>query len=417
MKEKIKILCVPSDKYGCGLHRSLIPHLKLGELFKNEFEITIYYDFNWDNLDYINQFDIIHYHKGDYDNMDSFYKALDFCKENNIVTIMDIDDYWKLPQEHPLFGIYKSYNISSKLINNLTKSDYITTTTSLFAKEIKKYNKNIKIYPNAIDKNYINKLKNNINNTNKIRVGFVMGSSHENDMELVRGMCSKLPSDILNKIQIVLCGFDTRGTITEIFKNGETKSRNILPHESVWCRFEENVTNNYQIVNEEYKDFLQKYIPNTEYPNVNNEGYRRCWTKPVDDYQYMEHYNNLDILLVPLQSTDFNEKKSELKFVEAGMMDVAVIASNFGPYTIGSENFFQKGGIINKNGNCVLIDNKKAHKDWAKTIEKLIKNPEYVDLLKNNMAKHVEENYNLEKITAERAEWYKKICKRNGKEE
>lgn len=417
MKEKIKILCVPSDKYGCGLHRSLIPHLKLGELFKNEFEITIYYDFNWDNIDYINQFDIIHYHKGDYNNMDSFYKALDFCKENNIVTIMDIDDYWKLPQEHPLFGIYKSYNISSKLINNLTKSDYVTTTTSLFAKEIKKYNKNIKVYPNAIDKNYINKLKNNINNTNKIRVGFVMGSSHENDMELVRGMCSKLPSDILNKIQIVLCGFDTRGTITEIFKNGETKSRNILPHESVWCRFEENVTNNYQIVNEEYKDFLQKYIPNTEYPNVNNEGYRRCWTKPVDDYQYMEHYNNLDILLVPLQSTDFNEKKSELKFVEAGMMDVAVIASNFGPYTIGSENFFQKGGIINKNGNCVLIDNKKAHKDWAKMIEKLVKNPEYIDLLKNNMAKHVEENYNLEKITAERAEWYKKICKRNGKEE
>lgn len=417
MKEKIKILCVPSDKYGCGLHRSLIPHLKLGELFKNEFEITIYYDFNWDNLDYINQFDIIHYHKGDYNNMDSFYKALDFCKENNIVTIMDIDDYWKLPQEHPLFGIYKSYNISSKLINNLTKSDYVTTTTSLFAKEIKKYNKNIKVYPNAIDKNYINKLKNNINNTNKIRIGFVMGSSHENDMELVRGMCSKLSSDILNKIQIVLCGFDTRGTITEIFENGETKSRNILPHESVWCRFEENVTNNYQIVNEEYKDFLQKYIPNIEYPNVNNEGYRRCWTKPVDDYQYMEHYNNLDILLVPLQSTDFNEKKSELKFVEAGMMNVAVIASNFGPYTIGSENFFQKGGIINKNGNCVLIDNKKAHKDWAKMIEKLVKNPEYIDLLKNNMAKHVEENYNLEKITAERAEWYKKICKRNGKEE
>lgn len=417
MKEKIKILCVPSDKYGCGLHRSLIPHLKLGELFKNEFEITIYYDFNWDNLDYINQFDIIHYHKGDYNDMGSFYKALDFCKENNIVTIMDIDDYWKLPQEHPLFGFYKSYNISSKLINNLNKSDYVTTTTSLFAKEIKKYNKNIKVYPNAIDKNYINKLKNNINNTNKIRIGFVMGSSHENDMELVRGMCSKLPSYILNKIQIVLCGFDTRGTITEIFENGETKSRNILPHESVWCRFEENVTNNYQIVNEGYKDFLQKYIPNIEYPNVNNEGYRRCWTKPVDDYQYMEHYNNLDILLVPLQSTDFNEKKSELKFVEAGMMDVAVIASNFGPYTIGSENFFQKGGIINKNGNCVLIDNKKAHKDWAKTIEKLVKNPEYIDLLKNNMAKHVEENYNLEKITAERAEWYKKICKRNGKEE
>jgi glycosyltransferase involved in cell wall biosynthesis len=96
------------------------------------------------------------------------------------------------------------------------------------------------------------------------------------------------------------------------------------------------------------------------------------------------------------------------------MMNVAVVASNFGPYTIGSTNFFEKGGLINENGNCVLVDNNRAHKEWAKAIEKLVKNPDYVAKLKDNMNRHVLENYDINKVTAQRAEWYKQICKRNG---
>jgi glycosyltransferase involved in cell wall biosynthesis len=101
-----------------------------------------------------------------------------------------------------------------------------------------------------------------------------------------------------------------------------------------------------------------------------------------------------------------------LKFVEAGMMDVAVIASNVGPYSHNGVNFFEKGGKINNNGNCILIENRKAHKDWAKAIEKLVKNPEYVSILQNNMRKYVIDTYNINNVTAERAEWYKEICKK-----
>jgi glycosyltransferase involved in cell wall biosynthesis len=149
-----------------------------------------------------------------------------------------------------------------------------------------------------------------------------------------------------------------------------------------------------------------------QYPLVETDHYKRCWTKPVSGYKYMEHYNELDVLLVPLQSKEFNAYKSELKFVEAGMMNVAVVASNFGPYTVGSKSFFEKGGKINEEGNCVLIDNNRGHKEWAKTIEKLVKNPEYIDRLKENMHNHILENYDMNKITAKRAEWYKKINKK-----
>ena len=103
--------------------------------------------------------------------------------------------------------------------------------------------------------------------------------------------------------------------------------------------------------------------------------------------------------------------KSELKLIESGMMNKAVIASDFGPYKIGTINFFEKGGTINKNGNCILIDKTKAHKDWSKAIEKLVKNPEYINILKNNLHNSVKDKYDLSNVTKERAEFYKSLMK------
>ena len=413
MDRKIKVLCVPSDNGGCGLHRSLMPHLKLNELYGNEFDIKINYNPNWGDLEYINSYDIIHFHKGCYSNLQEFHTALDFCKKNNIVTIMDIDDNWNLGQKHPLHHIYKQNNIDKIIIDNLKRADYITTTTHIFANVIKKINPNVKIYPNVIDDNRIAKLKSK-KSSNKIRFGFVMGSTHKNDMDLIEGLTNRLSPDILDKIQFVLCGYDLKGKMTEFHPDGSTTVRDMHPKEIVWYDYERNITDDYKIVSPEYRDFLLKFIPDSEYPFVENEKYRRCWTKTVDEYKYMEHYNEIDVLLIPLEENDFNVCKSELKFIEAGMMDTAVIASNFGPYTIGSKNFFEKGGIINEDGNCILIDNRKAHKEWAKAIEKLVKNPDYIEKLQKNMKKHVSENYDMNKITAERAEWYRKICKKNG---
>lgn len=413
--KKIRVLCVPSDNGGCGLHRSLIPHQKLNEMFNNEFDVIIDYSPNWSDFDYIGSFDIIHYHKGTYRDLEHFRNALKYCKENNITTVMDVDDYWELGQSHPLFHAYRYNNFTNIIRENLYLCDYVTTTTPIFANKIKKFNKNVKIFVNSLDQKLIDNIKEDKSN-GKLRIGFVMGSTHKRDMELVRGFAEKLSPDVLNKIQIVLCGYDLRGSITEISVNGEQKTRDIRPEESVWFDYEKNVTNNYKIVSPLYKDFLLNFYPYTDYPDADKESYKRCWTKSVDNYEYMKHYNEIDILFVPLQDNEFNSCKSELKFAEAGIMNVGVVASNFGPYTIGSVNLFERGGKINDNGNCILIENNRAHKDWSKTVERLVKNPEYVDILKNNMHKHIMENYNLEKITAERARWYKEICKKNGEE-
>lgn len=408
MDKKINVLVVPSDSYGVGRYRSVSPHTMLNTMYGDEFDVEIEYTPNWAYLESFRKYDIIHFHKGLFGNMSQFWNALEFFKENGIVTIMDIDDYWVLPQTHPMYHQNKMLGHQDMIIKNLTMADYVTTTTHIFASKIKPHNKNVLVFPNAIDpeEGQYSPIK---NKSDRIRFGFVMGSSHEKDMELFNGVIGALPKDIFSKIQIVLCGFDTRGTVTVFGKDGEVaQQRPIKPEESVWYRYEQNVTDNYRIISPEYRAFLEKFIPNLQWPNVENEPYRREWTKDISNFA--THYKNVDVLIAPIAENDFNAVKSELKFIEAGFTKTAVIASNFGPYTIGSKNMFKYGGEIDMDGNCILVgDKRRAHKDFVKAIKKLVDNPELITTLQNNMYDTVKDKYNIRNVTDKRAAWYKEI--------
>ena len=408
--KKISILVVPSDRFGVGYYRSVNPHKKLFSLFEDEFDVTIDYSPNFNDLDSFIKYDIIHIHKGLFRDMVAFKNAMNFFKEKNIVTILDLDDYWDVGQYHPSYLSNKRYKISDLIIDNVKLFDYVTTTTPLFAKEIEKYNPNVKVIPNAIDPTEKQFIPNDIK-SDKLRVGLILGSSHEYDVNLLQGMTNKLSSTVLDKIQIVLCGFDLRGTTKIIGKDGSITERQILPNETVWYRYEKILTDNYRIVSDDHKKFLELFIPNSEYPDVANEPYRRCWTKDINEYA--THYNNIDVLLAPLKETKFNEMKSQLKIIEAGMFSKAIIASNFGPYTLDLKSAIEKGGKINDNGNALLVDSKCNHKDWAKNIERLVKSPDLLKLLQNNLHNTVKDKYNLNNVTKDRADFYKSIVKKN----
>lgn len=405
---KIKVLVVPSDTVGgVGFYRSIQPHVQLQTQFNDDFDVTINEHVDWNNLDELKKYDIVNFHKGVYMDMDAFRKALDFCKENNIKTIMDIDDNWDLHKQHPLYTSQKYYNIDVLTRENLTLADYVTTTTPIFAKKIEKFNKNVVIFPNAInpeDSRFIvNKEK-----SNKLRIGLIMGSSHEHDMKLLDGVVNKLPKEVKDKICFVLCGFDLRGTMRTINnQTGEVTTRNMLPKETVWYRYEKCITDNYRICSPDYEKFLNMFIPEAQYPNIQNENYKRCWTKDINNYY--QHYKEIDILLVPLEENDFNSCKSQLKVIEAAFSNTAVIASNFGPYTIDLKNAIEKGGKINENGNALLVDYKRNHKDWCKYITKCVNDPSLVQMLKDNLKKDICDKYDLRNITIERANFYKKI--------
>jgi len=405
---KINVLVVPSDdKGGVGFYRSTQPHIQLEKQFPDDFSVTFEMFPNFNDLASFDKYQIIHFHKGLFPNMEIFRNAMKHFKERGIITVMDIDDHWELSMHHPMY-IGQKYSKSGELVKeNFRLFDYITTTTPLFANEIKKYNPNVFVFPNAIDPTderfAVNKKPSKF-----IRIGMIMGSTHEHDMALLNNIANGMPQDVMEKIQFVLCGFDLRGTIREYNpKTGESKERQIQPKESVWYRYEKMLTNNYNVISNEYREFLEMFMPNTQYPNVDNEHYKRCWTKDMN--HYYEHFSEIDVLLAPIEENMFNKVKSPLKVAEAAFSHNAIIASDFGPYTLDLHTAIEKGGIINKEGNALLVDESKNHKDWQKYIVKIVREPELLKQLQDNLYNSVHEKFDLRNVTVDRANFYKKI--------
>lgn len=405
---KINILVICIDTVGgVGFYRCLQPHCYIQNNYSDDFNITIETNPDFNNIEKFGMYDIVFFHKGVFYNQEAFFNVLQYCKNNNIITIVDVDDYWELNSHHPQYIFSKKRKDSETVKKILTICDYVTTTTPIFANKIKQFNKNVFVFPNAIDPED-ESFKITKTPCEKLRIGMVMGSSHLYDLYTMDGFVGKLPKEVLDKVVFVLCGFDTRGTVQFINpSNGQVSQRPIKPQESVWYEYEKILTNNYKNISPLYKSFLMQFISDAEYPYATQEGYLRKWTKPMD--KYFQHYNDVDVLLAPLEESEFNRNKSQLKAIECAFSHTAFVGSNFGPYTLDLKNIFKKGGEIDTTGNAILIDRNRAHKDWAKTVEKLVKNPNLVKTLQDNLYNDYKEKYNLKKVTEDRVNFYKKI--------
>jgi glycosyltransferase involved in cell wall biosynthesis len=402
---KIKVLVLPSDQTGVGKFRSVDPHVMLQNMYPDDFHVDIDYQPQVNNLNYWKQYQIVHIHRNIGANYEQTPNIINFLKSLGIIVVVDLDDYWLPGKEHPIHQLIVQDKIHEKIMANLKVASYITTTTSIFADEIRKLNRNVVVFPNGINPDEP-QFKQPIEESDRIRVGWLGGSSHFHDLKLLEGFVSK-NSQINNKIQYVLCGFDTRGTITEINpQTGERKQRAIKPEETVWARYEEIFTNNYNIVTPQHKQFLSEFRE-AEYTDESSLPYRRVWTKPVNTYA--TNYSKFDISLAPIKNHIFNRVKSQLKVIEAGFYKRALIASEVGPYTIDLKHSLEFGKFT--DGNALLVKEQRNHADWAKNIRTLVYNPNLVVDLGERLYETVKDKYSLKKITKDRAEWYKTLIK------
>ena len=404
MKEKIRVLCLPSDTSGVGKFRSVDPHVKLQNLYPEEFHVDIDYAPKIMDMNYWKKYQIVHFHRS-FGNIEHCPQIVESLKSLGIIMVADIDDYWLPTKEHPIHQLIVENKMHKKIVDVLKVASYVITTTELFANEIRKFNKNVIVLPNAIDPEEPQFNQPTLP-SDKVRIGWLGGSSHLHDLKLLDGMVNKL-GQIQDKLQFYVCGFDIRGTVTEINKdNGQQTQRPIKPEETVWRRYEEIFTNNYKIVTPEYKIFLDKF-KEEDYPNVNKENYVRVWTRPVDSYA--RNYSNFDISLSPIKNHIFNRMKSQLKVIEAGFYKKALIASNVGPYTIDLKHAMKNGEFT--DGNALLVDEVKNHSDWAKNIKKLVDNPNMITDLGERLYETVKDKYHLNTVTKTRAEFYKSLIK------
>lgn len=405
---KIKVLFVPSDNYGVGRYRSILPAQGLQKYCADKFDVDVNMHPDWKNIEELKKYNIIHIHKGLDQDQEGFWATIKSLQDAGVKVLLDVDDaYWHIDQTHPTYHANRHGNVPERTRKTMQMVDGITTTTPIFEKECLKYNKVVKVLPNGLDFDEPQVQSKKVpSKTGRLRIGFIMGSSHEPDLEIMRSTFGKFSWD---DVEVHLCGYDIRGTMTVYQPDGTATQRPIKPEETCWHRFEQMVTENYRdcVVSPQYKQFLDMNIPDSEYPDVDNERYVRQWTKDVDNY--LRHYDTIDVLLVPLRESTFNSFKSQLKLIEAAFKDTAVICSNFGPYTIDGVGLFEKGGVINEKGNVIFVDEGRNHKDWAKAIRKLVEHPEYIDLLKKNLKETILPKYNLETLSKERAEFYEKV--------
>lgn len=403
---KIKILAIPSDSFGVGKFRMLDPYKFIGDNYADEIHVDIVY--NVQNVDEIfKDYNIVIFHSFIHQqphevNID----RINWLKQRGIKVIMDIDDMWYVDHRHPLYFHIMKEKVGDKKIQMLKLVDYVTTTTPIFAQTIKEKLgiKNVIIFPNAVNPEEKQFQPNPIP-SDKIRFGWLGGSTHLHDLDLLRNGISSIHYSHKGEVQFVLCGFDLRGTMTEVNQQtGEVHRREIKPTETVWYEYEKIFTDNYNIVDEDYKKYLLTFVKTDQY--FINKPYIRRWTEDVSEYG--KNYNYFDVSLVPIVENIFNTNKSQLKVIEAGFHKKAIIANESLPYTLDLVSALEDGKF-NDKGNALFVSQNKNHKQWAKQMSKLISNPNMIKDLGERLYETVKDKYSLQKVCKDRVEFLKSI--------
>jgi len=389
---------------GCALHRLILPYLEIQKQ-TDELQIQLGYSRPVAEMTFeeeaqeIAQYDILVFHRLLKDGLLNRIREIN----PNIKVIIDMDDDWRLNDTHPAADIYRREKTSERILWHIKNADYVTCTTEYLANKIRPFNSNITIFNNAL--NPEDQFVPQDIPADRIRLGLIGSSSHSKDYELLSGLAQQLPKEILDKVQIVLCGFD-KGTYRVYNEDGTVQFRDMPYEQNLWHQLEVMLTDNYKIITPEHRDFLLEHRYKVDY--TTDEAYHRVWAKDIDCYA--EAYNQIDILLVPLLGNDFTACKSELKMIEASIMGKPVIASEVLPYTTCAINAIEKGGKINPEGNCILVNNQKGCRGFVKAITRLVKDEQLRQMITNNIKKLSQsDKYNLTAVAKKRIEFLQHI--------
>lgn len=451
MDGKIRVLFHNVDGAGVNYFRTLTPAMELERNHSDEFHVEInpQIDFNDPNtIDYLKSFHIIHYHRQflhDTGQMNELAKEL---RKANTTLIVDVDDYWHLHPKHPFYSLSRQRQMHIPIIENLKIADYVTTTTELYAKKIREVTgkDNVKVFYNSIDPTWMKQFKNNWkpDPDGRVRITYMAGSSHMVDVEQLRGVFNVLRNDpaLKDKFKVIIAGWDTEGSTTEVTFNQEfgnelqarglwneqmvkainksqgnidlipnlpedireryrnnvfhENKRDIKSEESIYYQYEKILTDNHNLIeNKDYYDWLMNFERDVEYPG--DEGnFKRIWTQKANTYA--KTLDQTDIVIAPLADNEFNRMKSNLKQVECWSRKIPVVCTDIPPYNVDGRHM----------ENCILIPNKKnAHKYWAKSLKKLILNPDLRKQIGEQLYEDFHEKYHLANVTKKRADFYK----------
>jgi len=399
------VLVLNSDTDGVGYFRILNPHLCLNDPGIN-IDIRLLSDGTLPILDinFLSKYQIIMFNKMlpfTNDGMENNF--LHICKQLNIKLVYDIDDNWKLDHTHINYKNWTKNKSGEKIERVIKMVDVVTTTTPIFAEEIRKINSNVVVIENAInieEQQWIHKPLPNPGN----RLRFIWGGgiSHEVDLKLITDDFKKFNKNFIQNAQMIMCGFDLRIKMQDGSLNKDSKAR------SAWGKFESIFSNRGKYINDiEYREFLRD---SDNFDNDDTFGYReeyldnfyqRRHTKPIGLYGTM--YNEADVALAPLKDKhNFNKMKSQLKLIEAGAHKLPIIMSKTGPYMIDD---------IEKLGIGLYVEEGKDH--WNDKMQWFLDNPNAVKEMGEANFEYFMKTFEMKIVNKKRIDLYKTIASQN----
>ena len=321
----MNILGLSQPHSGCGYHRVLLP---LGFMEGIKGHVT-----NVITEDRMEGWDIVLY------NRTSIYQK-DWDKFRELMgakVVMDIDDHWRLPPNHVL---YHQYNEIAQIIeNNLRGADLVTVTNETLADKVRPFNDNVLVMPNALPYGR-NQFHEERHPTDRVRIFWAGSVTHEHDIRMLRGPVQRL-TQYADRIKMVMAGYDEK--------------------QHIWQRMFSYFTAGGQLP------------------------YMKIHALPVS--QYMDAYAYADIMLIPLEASDWHACKSNLKILEAACKRIPCIVSNVAPYNQDAD------------APVLWVNNQQ---DWFKHIKTLINEPQTREALGNTLHEWAVRNYNIADVNIRR---------------
>ncbi len=193
------------------------------------------------------------------------------------------DEIISTPTYNPAFkgGFTPGHMGERVVMEHLKISSGVITSTDFLKKLYKKYNKNINVIPNCIDFNKWNMP--NKNNGKRIRIGWIGGGNHEQDLEVMK---------------------------------------EVIPR----------INNKYKNVEFYFVHGVPKYIK--DMCGTFNMGRVKYTTKWASIENYPQHVASFgfDIGIAPLQQNKFNQAKSNLRWLEYSTLGIPTVATQIEPY-------------------------------------------------------------------------------------
>lgn len=350
-------ICYNVHPTGCSYYRLEMPNAYIAD--------------NYPDVDFVSTDNLLNLSKQQLEGIDIFLfnrywllgdaedivKMYDGLRQLGAKIVLDMDDFWSLESGHPMYANYMKNRTDEKLRQQMRLADHIITTTTHLAEKISVLNKNITILPNEPYEKYEQFIPDPNQEQEKelTKFGWFGAAQHTEDIELMRESMQSLCYDntLNNRYRLYLAGWNEPNPIYE-------------GYESVF-------SNNHQ-----------------------NPNYGRI--KAADIYSYVSGYNFVNVALAPLKDTKFNKLKSELKIIEAGWMNKAVIASDIIPYS----------DVITHNKNGILIPQHKRS-GWYKSMKALINDKEMRIELANNLTQDIKRLFDIKKTGQRRYELYKQL--------